>query len=137
MTYVFEKTFGKFDSSTNFEGNKLIVEYCFSSVDECIKIVEMTRIGANEFGEIGENFHRFTWMSEEGQASLMEDLENDFTNRICGTNAEESYMDNLLTTGFDTEIDLDRDVPGFEGTMEALEDLVDGVVGEPEFLGVK
>ena len=46
-------------------------------------------------------------------------------------------MDNLLTTGFDTEIDLDRDVPGFEGTMEALEDLVDSVVGEPEFLGVK
>ena len=65
MTYVFEKTFGKFDSSTNFEGNKLIVEYCFSSVDECIKIVEMTRIGANEFGEIGENFHRFNWMSKE------------------------------------------------------------------------
>tara|TARA_B100000287_G_scaffold360161_1_gene352437 strand:+ start:252 stop:518 length:267 start_codon:yes stop_codon:yes gene_type:complete len=27
------------------------------------------------------------------------------------------------------------DLPGFEGTMEALEDLVDGVVGEPEFLG--
>ena len=34
MTYVFEKTFGKFDSSTNFEGNKLIVEYCFSSVSD-------------------------------------------------------------------------------------------------------
>ena len=36
---------------------------------------------------------------------------------------------------FDTMIDLDRDMPGFEGTMDALEDLVDGVVGEPEFLG--
>ena len=34
MTYTFEKTFGKFDSSTNFEGNKLIVEYCFSSVSD-------------------------------------------------------------------------------------------------------
>ena len=42
-----------------------------------------------------------------------------------------------MTTGFDvdTEVDLDRDMPGFEGTMDALEDLVDGVVGEPEFLG--
>ena len=55
MTYVFEKTLGKFDSSTNFEGNKLIVEYCFSSVSDSIKIVEMTRIGANEFGEMLEN----------------------------------------------------------------------------------
>ena len=78
MTYVFEKTFGKFDSSTNFEGNKLIVEYVLSSVNGKIKIVEMTRIGANEFGEIGENFHRFNWMSKEGQASLMNDLERDY-----------------------------------------------------------
>ena len=105
MTYVFEKTFGKFDSSTNFEGNKLIVEYCFSSVDECIKIVEMTRIGANEYGEIGENFHRFNWMSESAQVALMEDLENDFTNRICGTMEDES------------------DMVGFEGTWNALEEL--------------
>ena len=36
---------------------------------------------------------------------------------------------------FDTMIDLDRDMPEFEGTMDALEDLVDSVVGEPEFLG--
>ena len=34
-----------------------------------------------------------------------------------------------------TEMDLDRDIPGFEGTLEELEDLVDGVVGEPEYLG--
>ena len=56
---------------------------------------------------------------------------------MCGTNDEESYMDNLMTTAFDvdTEVDLDRDMPGFEGTMDALEDMVDGVVGEPEFLG--
>ena len=132
MTYVFEKTFGKFDSSTNFEGNKLIVEYCFSSVDECIKIVEMTRIGANEFGEIGENFHRFNWMSKQGQESLMADLEKDMEDRMCGT-----LDDNTVGGDVDTEIDLDRDMPGFEGTMEALEDLVDSVVGEPEFLGVK
>ena len=78
MTYTFEKTFGKFDSSTNFEGNKLIVEYCFSSVSDGIKIVEMWRVGEDEFGEVGTHFHRFNWMSKEGQASLMEDLERDY-----------------------------------------------------------
>ena len=78
MTYIFEKHFGKFDSSTNFEGNKLIVEYVLSSVSNSIKIVEMTRIGENEWGEVGENFHRFNWMSKEGQANLMNDLERDY-----------------------------------------------------------
>ena len=78
MTYVFEKQLGKFDSSSNFEGNKLIVEYVLSSVSNSIKIVEMTRIGENEWGEVGENFHRFNWMSKEGQADLMNDLERDY-----------------------------------------------------------
>jgi hypothetical protein len=78
MTYIFEKQLGKFDSSSNFEGNKLIVEYVLSSVSNGIKIVEMTRIGENEWGEVGENFHRFNWMSKEGQANLMNDLERDY-----------------------------------------------------------
>jgi len=78
MTHIFEKQLGKFDSSSNFEGNKLIVEYVLSSVSNSIKIVEMTRIGENEWGEVGENFHRFNWMSKEGQADLMNDLERDY-----------------------------------------------------------
>ena len=78
MTHIFEKQLGKFDSSSNFEGNKLIVEYVLSSVTNGIKIVEMTRIGENEWGEVGENFHRFNWMSKEGQANLMNDLERDY-----------------------------------------------------------
>ena len=78
MTHIFEKQLGKFDSSSNFEGNKLIVEYVLSSVSNSIKIVEMTRIGENEWGEVGENFHRFNWMSKEGQANLMNDLERDY-----------------------------------------------------------
>ena len=85
MTYVFEKTFGKFDSSTNFEGNKLIVEYTLSSVSDGIKVVEMWRVGEDEFGEVGKHFHRMNWMSKEGQASLMEELERDMTDRMCGT----------------------------------------------------
>ena len=80
MTYTFEKTFGKFDSSTNFEGNKLIVEYVYSSVSDCIKVVEMSRVDSE-----GTHFHRLNWMSKEGQASLMEDLENDMKDRMCGT----------------------------------------------------
>ena len=78
MTHIFEKQLGKLDSSSNFEGNKLIVEYVLSSVSNSIKIVEMTRIGENEWGEVGENFHRFNWMSKEGQANLMNDLERDY-----------------------------------------------------------
>ena len=85
---------------------------------------------------------------------------------------EISYLDSLLTTGFDEPYDhsidtIDPDeptdlpgkhtnmmfmdpvseqdefaeggeyngIPEMEGTMEALEDLVDGIVGDPEFLG--
>jgi len=112
MTYVFEKTFGKFDSSTNFYGNKLIVEYVHSSVSDGIKIVEMWRVGEDEWGEVKKQFHRFNWMSKEGQASLMADLEKDMTDRMCRTG------------DYSTDIDLDRDIPGFDGTMDELDHLV-------------
>lgn len=54
----------------------------------------MWRVGEDEFGDVGTHFHRFNWMSKEGQASLMEDLENDMTNRMCGTSGptEEDYL---------------------------------------------
>ncbi len=119
---------------------------------------------------IDDKPHDVNWMSPEGRAKLMARLENDFTNRMCGTTDDESQLkhfadafheggvseqdefaeggdyngitvtDGFETTeedeeAFDTMIDLDRDMPGFEGTMDALEDMVDGVVGEPEFLG--
>ena len=135
MTYLFEYT---------ILDDNIKVEYTFSSVTDEIKVIDMW---------VDDKPHDVNWMSPEGRAKLMTRLEDDFTNRICGTNDEESYMDNLMTTGFDevseqdefaeggdyngieTEVDLDRDMPGFEGTMDALEDMVDGVVGEPEFLG--
>ena len=135
MTYLFEYT---------ILDDNIKVEYTFSTVADEIKVVDMW---------VDDKPHDVNWMSPEGRAKLMTRLENDFTNRICGTNDEESYMDNLMTTGFgevseqdefaegggyngfETEVDLDRDMPGFEGTMDALEDMVDGVVGEPEFLG--
>ena len=135
MTYLFEYT---------ILDDNIKVEYTFSTVADKIKVVDMW---------VNDKPHSVKWMSYEGRDALMTRLEDDFTNRICGTNDEESYMDNLMTTGFgevseqdefaeggdyngcETEVDLDRDMPGFEGTMDALEDMVDGVVGEPEFLG--
>ena len=60
MTYVFE---------TTIAGKAVVVEYVLSSVTDFIKVVDMTVDG---------KFHRLNWMSKEGQASLMEDLERDY-----------------------------------------------------------
>ena len=94
------------------------VEYTFSTVTDGIKVVDMWVDGKD---------HSVNWMSHEGRAKLMTRLEDDFTNRMCGTTddesyiydhsidtvdpdeptdlpgKEESYLDSLLTTGFDNE----------------------------------
>ena len=92
MTYVYEYVVGN---------DNVKVEYCHSSVSDSIKVVEM---GVNG------KFHRVNWMSPEGNKRLMDRLEKDMTDRMCG-----SYMDDLQTTGFETEVDLDRDMPEFIG----------------------
>ena len=94
MTYVYETKMG---------GKHLVVEYCFSSVSDSIKIVDMTADG---------KFHRFNWMNEVGQKKLMDSLEKDMTDRMCRTG------------DYSTDIDLDRDIPGFDGTMDELDHLV-------------
>ena len=114
MTYVYEYVVGN---------DNVKVEYCHSTITDSIKVVDMW---------VNGKFHRTNWMSPEGNKALMARLEADMEDRMCGT-----LDDNTVGGDVDTEIDLDRDMPGFEGTMEALEDLVDSVVGEPEFLGVK
>ena len=78
MTYMYETVMG---------GKNLVVEYCFSSIDNCIKVVEMTADG---------KFHRFNWMNEVGQKELMSELVSDYTYNL---------------QNYDSEIDLDRDVP--------------------------
>ena len=114
MTYVYEYVVGN---------DNVKVEYCHSSITDSIKVVDMW---------VNGKFHRTNWMSPEGNKALMARLEKDMEDRMCGT------IDDMTVGGdVDTEIDLDRAMPGFEGTMEALEDLVDSVVGEPEFLGMK
>jgi hypothetical protein len=86
MTYMYETVMG---------GKNLVVEYCFSSIDNCIKVVEMTADG---------KFHRFNWMNEVGQKKLMSELKSDY-------NGVDSFVDSVSMASYDSEIDLDRDVP--------------------------
>ena len=54
-------------------GDKVVVEYCFSSVDKCIKVVEMW---------VNGKYHRTSWMSEAGRSELMELLNEDYKNQV-------------------------------------------------------
>ena len=81
MTYVYETTMG---------GKHLVVEYCFSSVSDSIKVVDMTADG---------KFHRLNWMSDAGRDKLMVALDKDMEDRMCGTGE------------YSTEVNLERDIP--------------------------
>ena len=56
MSYVYEGTVGSV---------ALVVEYCWSSVGNCVKVVEMTAAG---------KYHRLNWMSKKAQVALLETL---------------------------------------------------------------
>ena len=85
MTYVYEYVVGN---------DNVKVEYVHSSITDAIKVVDMW---------VNGKFHRTNWMSPEGKASLMARLENDMTDRMCGTGE------------YSSEIDLDRDIPTYAG----------------------
>ena len=116
MTYVYEY---------QIQGDTVKVEYCFSSISDSIKVVEMW---------VNGKYHRVNWMSHEGREKLMTRLEDDMTNRMCGTPDDDSMIEpfmrannmfdedevDVITDHIDTEIDLDRDIPGFEGTWDNL-----------------
>ncbi len=85
MTYVYEYVVGN---------DNVKVEYVHSSITDAIKVVDMW---------VNGKFHRTNWMSPEGKASLMARLENDMTDRMCGTGE------------YSSEIDLDRDIPAYAG----------------------
>ena len=67
MTYVYK---------THMGGKDVVVEYVLSSVTDDIKVVDMTW---------GGEYHRFNWMNEVGQKTLMSDLQKDMTDRMCKT----------------------------------------------------
>ena len=90
MTYVYEYVVGN---------DNVKVEYCHSSITDAIKVVDMW---------VNGKFHRTNWMSPEGNKALMARLEKDMEDRMCGT------LDDMTVggyNGFDTELDLDRDIP--------------------------
>ena len=81
MTYVYEYV---------ANGDNVKVEYCFSTVSDSIKVVDMW---------VNDKFHRVNWMSHEGRDKLMERLENDMTNRMCAVPDDaviEPFMQNLM-----------------------------------------
>ena len=81
MTYVYEYTVNE---------DNVKVEYCFSSVSDEIKVVDMW---------VNGKFHRVNWMSHEGRDKLMERLENDMTNRMCAVPDDaiiEPFMQDLM-----------------------------------------
>ena len=100
MTYVYEYVVGN---------DNVKVEYCHSSITDSIKVVDMW---------VNGKFHRTNWMRPEGNKMLMTRLENDMTNRMCGT------IDDMTVS---TDIDLDRDVPSETGYLEMKAELHYGI----------
>ena len=150
MTYLYEYT---------ILDDNIKVEYTFSTVTDGIKVVDMW---------VDDKPHSVNWMGPEARAKLMARLEEDMTNRMCGTPDDDSMIEPFMRAnnmfdedevdvitdhietevseqdeyfegggynGFETEVDLDRDMPGFEGTWVELDDMIDNHIGEPEYLG--
>ena len=84
MTYVYEYVVGN---------DNVKVEYCYSSISDSIKVVEMW---------VNGKFHRTNWMSPEGNKALMARLENDMTDRMCGTGDHSIENDLENMEGFDS-----------------------------------
>tara|TARA_R100001082_G_C4322522_1_gene141803 strand:- start:313 stop:561 length:249 start_codon:yes stop_codon:yes gene_type:complete len=69
------------------ENDTMTVEYCFSSVDDCLKVVSMSLNG---------NYHRPTWMSPKGRTNLMTALENDYHSKTGYTMSSIQMRDAVL-----------------------------------------
>ena len=93
MTYVFEDVVGS---------DNVKVEYCFSSISNSIKVVEMW---------VNGKFHRTNWMSPEGNKALMARLEADYKSRVD----VDSFIDDITKASYESEMDLDRDTPEWLG----------------------
>ena len=93
MTYVFEYVVGS---------DNVKVEYCFSSISNSIKVVEMW---------VNGKLHRNNWMSPEGNKALMARLEADYKSRVD----VDSFIDDITKASYESEMDLDRDTPDWLG----------------------
>ena len=83
MTYIYK---------TVWSGSEIIAEYCYSSLHNKIKVVELTVDG---------KFHRINWMGPNGRDKLMGELMSDYDKIMLGQQDPD----------YDSEIDLDRDIP--------------------------
>ena len=94
------------------------VEYALSSVTESIKVIDMW---------VDDKPHSVNWMGPEARAKLMARLEDDFTNRMCGTTDDESYI-------YDHSIDtVDPDEPKIPGPDPETYGYNDPVSEQDEF----
>jgi len=85
MTYIYK---------TMWSGSEIVAEYCYSSLHNKIKVVELTVDG---------KFHRTNWMGPNGRDKLMGELMSDYDKIMLGQQDSD----------YDSEMDLDRDVPEF------------------------
>ncbi len=69
MTYVYTKR--TYNGGVTDVPTIVKVEYVLSSLTKLIKVVDMWVDG---------KFHRLNWMSKEGQANWMDELERDYLN---------------------------------------------------------
>lgn len=83
MTYIYK---------TMWSGSEIIAEYCYSSLHNKIKVVELTVDG---------KFHRTNWMGPNGKDKLMKELMSNY----------DAVMFGQQDSDYDSEIDLDRDIP--------------------------
>ena len=83
MTYIYK---------TVWSGSEIVAEYCYSSLHNKIKVVELTVDG---------KFHRTNWMGPNGRDKLIGELMSDYDKIMLGQQDSD----------YDSEIDLDRDVP--------------------------
>ena len=83
MTYIYK---------TVWSGSEIVADYCYSSLHNKIKVVELTVDG---------KFHRTNWMGPNGRDKLMGELMSDYAKIMLVQQAPD----------YDSEIDLDRDLP--------------------------
>ena len=69
MTYVYTKR--TYNGGVTDVPTIIKVEYVLSSLTKMIKVVDMWVDG---------KFHRMNWMSKDGQADLMDELERNYLN---------------------------------------------------------
>ena len=81
MTYIYETVMGT---------KNLVVEYCYSSLHNKIKVVEMTADG---------KFHRINWMSENGRNNLMSQLMKDYDRVMFAQQDPDYELDHLVSIG--------------------------------------